>query len=151
MRLMHSRPQQRPLNDLDGDEIQNQFQIARRLHELVSEHPDFDVLGPPAHDVYRLRYVPNGLIGREEEPEVTRLLDHLNQEIVEMVRRCGFASVMRTTVESCVAIQISISPAIAPTDDIDATFEVIARWGRLLNKKNCLRSERTTEMEAQLC
>src|SRR5262245_112372 len=107
----------------------------RRLHELVSDHPEFEVVPAPTLGVYCFRYVPNSLSDRHAEPEIQSLLDHLNQEIVEAVRRNGHGLVEMTRVHGCVTAQISISSAGTSGPNVEATFESIARWGRLLNQK----------------
>jgi hypothetical protein len=115
-----------------------------QLHNLVRDHPDFEVLCAPA-SVYCFRYVPNGLAERQEEAGVHALLDRLNEEIVEAVQR---SSVTAIRIRGRVAIQVSIG---SQEDDVDATFETIARWGRLLNKKLSVRYETTSDMEEKLC
>lgn len=112
-----------------------------QLHNLVRDHPDFEVLSEPTQYRYLFRYVPNGLSELQEEFEVQQHLDRLNEEIVEAVVRNGFTHVTMTRVRGRVAIQITVAV------DVDATFEAIARWGRLINKKLCARYE-TPDMEA---
>ena len=121
-----------------------------QLHDLVREHPDFEVLGEPTPYLYRFRYVPNEMSERQDEPEVQTLLDRLNQEIVETVQRSGL-TLVNTRVGGRVAIQMSICSHRTLADEVDATFETIARWGRLLNKRLSVRHETTPDMEAKLC
>lgn len=52
--------------------------LARHLHNLVREHPDFEVLHEPTLYLYCFRYVPNGLAERQEEPGVQTRIDRLN-------------------------------------------------------------------------
>ena len=146
---MVSRQQQTSTNPGHG-EMPNDFGLARRLHELVSDHPDFEVLCQLSH-IYSFRYLPNSLVERQEEPEVQEMLDNLNEEIVEIVRRSGFTSVITTIARNSVAIQILIPPAETPAGDIDVTFETIARWGRLLTKTQLVSAGQPTEMEALPC
>ena len=80
-----------------------------------------------------------------------RALDRLNEQIVESVQRSGLALLMTTRVRGRVAIRVSVCSHRTLGEDIVATFEAIARWGRLLNKKYSVRHERTSEMEALLC
>ena len=122
--------------------------LTRRLHGLVGDHPDFEVLHEPTLYLYCFRYVPNGLAERQGEPAVGALLDLLNQEVVEAVQRSGLALVMTTRVRGRVAIRMSVCSHRTLAEDIDATFEAIARWGRLLNRKYSARYERTAETEA---
>jgi glutamate/tyrosine decarboxylase-like PLP-dependent enzyme len=117
------------------------------LDNLVCEHPDFEALHEPALNGYCFRCVPNCLVERQEEPEVEELLDILNEEIVQAVQRNGFNAVMTTRVQGRNAIRLSFSNTTLV--DVDATFEAIARWGRLLNKKLSVRYE--SDMETKLC
>ena len=125
--------------------------LTRRLHGLVSDHPDFEVLHEPTLYLYCFRYVPHDLAERQGEPEVRALLDRLNEEVVEAVQRSGLALLMTTRLRGRVAIRMSVCSHRTLGEDIDATFEAIARWGRLLNTKFSVRDERTLEVEAQLC
>ena len=124
--------------------------IVVQLHELIREHPDFEVLASPSLYVYRFRYVPNEMTERQDEPEVRTLLDRLNQEIVETLQRRGL-TLVNTFVGGRVAIQMSISSRRFLADEVDAMFEVIARWGRLLKKTLTVRYETTSQMETKLC
>ena len=125
--------------------------LTRRLHGLVRDHPDCEVLHEPTLYLYCFRYVPHGLAERQEEPAVRGLLDRLNQEIAEAVQRSGLALLMTTRVRGRVAIRMSVCSHRTLAEDVDATFEAVARWGRLLYRKYSARYERTPEMEAQLC
>jgi glutamate/tyrosine decarboxylase-like PLP-dependent enzyme len=125
--------------------------LTRRLHELVSDHPDFEVLGEPSIDFYCFRYLPNGLAERTEEPDVQRLLDRLNQEIVASVQRGGLAQVMTIRFRGRAAIRISICSSKTLAEDIDTMFEAVARWGWLLNRNLSVRYETTSDREAQPC
>jgi len=119
----------------------------RHLHELVRDHPDFEVLCEPTLSLYYFRYLPNTLAERKQEPEIQDQLDRLNEEIVESVQRSGFNLVMTTSVGGRIAIQIPSSSTVT----VDTTFEAIARWGRLLNKKRSVSCQTTPDMEAELC
>jgi glutamate/tyrosine decarboxylase-like PLP-dependent enzyme len=124
--------------------------LARRLHDLVSEHPDFEVLHEPTLYLYSFRYVPICLTERRDEPEVRSQLDRLNQEIVEAVQRSGLAMLMTTRIRGRVAIRMSICSHRTLDEDIDATFESIARWGRTLFRTE-LNNAKRAEMETVSC
>ena len=124
--------------------------LTSRLHELVSDHPDFEVLGAPAFSGYCFRYLPNSLADRRDEPEVERRLDQLNQEIADAVRRRGAPHpVITIAIRKRIALHISICRETLP-EDVDATFEAVARWGRLLTKTH-FNHETLREVEAELC
>src|SRR5262249_40815361 len=122
-----------------------------RLHELISDHPDFEVIPAPALDVYCFRYVPNSLSDRQDEPKVQSLLDQLNQEVVETVVRTGQTLVEMTRVRGRVTAQISISSMNTLAENVEATFESIARWGRLLSRKLTVGYQTTEDKEARKC
>lgn len=117
------------------------------LDNLVREHPDFEALHEPALTGYCFRCVPNGLAERQEEREVQALLDALNGEIVQAVQHYGFDRVITIRTQGRAAIRVSFCST--SIEEVDATFDAIARWGRLLSKKLSIRYE--PEMEAQSC
>ena len=95
--------------------------------------------------------MPNVLAERQEEPEVQALLDRLNQEIVEAVQRSGLALVMTTPLPGRVAIRMSICSHRTLEEDVDATFEAIARWGRLLSLCSNAHNKKPAGMEVLSC
>lgn len=117
-----------------------------QLHNLVRDHPDFEVLCEPTA-VYCFRYVPNGLAERQAETGVKELLDRLNQQIVEAVQRSGVAV---ATIRICGRVAIQVSHG-SLARDVERHFETIARWGRLLNKNLSLCYNTTPDMEEKLC
>ena len=125
--------------------------LARRLHDLVREHPDFEVLHEPILYLYCFRYVPNAWAGYLDQPEIQTQLDRLNQEIVEAIQRSGLALVMTTRIRGRVAIRMSICSHRTLEEDVDATFESIARWGRLLSRGSSFDNEKSAESEASTC
>lgn len=106
----------------------------KRLHNLVREHPDFEVVHEPVHFLYCFRYVPHGLTAERQDQS---FLDRLNEEIVAAVQRQGFDLVATTRVNDRVAIRMSICSHKTLAQDVDTTFEAIARWGRLLTICHC--------------
>ena len=122
-----------------------------QLENLVSEHPDFETRHEPTLNSYCFRCVPNSLVERKEELEVQALLDVLNEEIVKAVQHNGFTQVVTIRIQKRAAIRVLFSRT-SLVEEVDATFEAIARWGRLLNKKLTAGNETTTsDMEAKLC
>jgi glutamate/tyrosine decarboxylase-like PLP-dependent enzyme len=132
------------------EDVSTNVGLLGHLHGLVREHPEFEVLSEPTL-VYCFRYLPNGLAERREEPEVQELLDRLNEEIVEAVQREAIALLTTMRVTGRVAIRISIASQRTLKEDIDATFEAIARWGRACFKKLFVSYESKVDMEAQSC
>jgi aromatic-L-amino-acid decarboxylase len=106
--------------------------LARRLHDLVRDHPDFGVLHEPTLYIYSFRYVPHAVAERADDPGMAEALDELNQGIADAIQRSGFALLMTTRVRGRVALRLSICSHRTLEDDVDRTFEAIAREGRRL-------------------
>ena len=126
----------------------NNLDLMRRLHDLVREHPDFEVLLEPTKYLYCFRYVPNALSERQEEHDIQCKLDDLNQEIVAAVQNSGCALVTVTRICGHVGMRVSSGfPQISETD-IDTTFESIARCGRLLSRSGAVHNQESTQKES---
>jgi aromatic-L-amino-acid decarboxylase len=106
--------------------------LARRLHELVRDHPDFEVLHEPTLYIYCFRYVPYDLADRQGEPAVAELVDRLNEEIAGSIQKSGLALLMTTRIRGRVALRMSICSQRTLAEDVDMTFEAIAAAGRHL-------------------
>jgi glutamate/tyrosine decarboxylase-like PLP-dependent enzyme len=119
--------------------------LAKRLHSLVREHPDFEVLHEPTLYVYSFRFVPNLLSDREGEPEVAAFVDRLNEDIARAVAQTGFAFLMTTRIRGRVALRMSMCSHRTTEDDIDATFAGIASIGRELARRSTHVSATSTE------
>ena len=112
------------------ENISNTAVLASHLDDLVREHPDFEVLCDSISSAYSFRYMPNGLVERQD-PQVQTLLDHINEEIVAAVQREGFTFLATTNICASVAMRMSIV-SHGTLEDVDSLFEAIARWGRKL-------------------
>lgn len=106
--------------------------LARRLHELVRDHPDFEVLHEPTLYIYCFRYVPYELADQREDPAVAERIDRLNDAIAEAIQRSGLALLMTTRIRGRAALRMSICSQRTLAEDVDVTFEAIATVGRQL-------------------
>lgn len=131
--------------------VSKNISLLDRLHILVREHPDFEVLHEPILYLYCFRYLPNGLAARREDPSVQSLLDRLNEGIAAAVQRQGSNLVTTTYINGRIAIRMSICSHRTVEEQVDTTFEAIARWGRLLTKAHFVRYEQSEEMEILQC
>ena len=147
-RRQKTMPVNRDAGELQSTRREQGLDLAGRLHDLVREHPDFQVLQEPTPDLYCFRYVPNGLAERQEESAVRTLLDRLNLEIVEAVRRGGRDLVEATRVGGRAVIRVSVCSHGATEWDVEAAFEAVARWGRLLTKTHPVSQGKPAETEA---
>ena len=126
--------------------ISNRPDLVSYLHNLVSEHPDFEVVRDADASFYCFRYLPNGLAERQDH-EVQGLLDHINEEIVNAIHREGLGPVATTRVDGRVAMRLSIG-SHKTLSEVDKLFGAIARYGRLFKNKLVTRRDTTPNMEA---
>ena len=131
--------------------VSKNISLLDHLHSLVHEHPDFVVLHEPFLYLYCFRYVPNGLATQRVVPAVQSLLDRLNEGIAAAVQRKGLNLATTTYINGRIAIRMSICSYRTVEEQVDTTFEAIARWGRLLTKAHFVRYEQSEEMEILQC
>ena len=131
--------------------VSKNISLLNRLHVLVREHPDFEVLHEPILYLFCFRYLPNGLAAQREDPSIQSLLDRLNEGIAAAVQRQGSNLVTTTYMNGRIAIRMSICSHRTVEEQVDTTFEAIARWGRLLTKAHFVRYEQPEEMETLQC
>jgi aromatic-L-amino-acid decarboxylase len=115
------------------DSFAKSLELARQLHELVRSHPDFEVLHEPIIYLYCFRYRPRWLADRAGEPELRERLDQLNQEIAEAVQKSGLAIVMTSRIRGNVVLRMSICSQRTEPEDIQQTFDALAKAGRELS------------------
>jgi glutamate/tyrosine decarboxylase-like PLP-dependent enzyme len=108
------------------------LRLARHLHGMVGEHPDFEVLHEPRLYVYSFRYLPNALADGPRSPELEARIDSLNEAIAQAVSRSGLALLMTTRIRGRVALRMSICSHRTLERDIEMTFEALAGAGRRL-------------------
>lgn len=111
-------------------QLAHQVSLARHLHRLVADHPDFEVLHEPRLFLYCFRFLPHALAERRGEAVAEARIDRLNQEIAELLQRSGLALVMTTRLGGRLALRFSICSHRTRATDIDRTFDAVARLGR---------------------
>ena len=112
--------------------LSKSLRLARHLHALVGEHPDFEVLHQPTLYVYSFRYLPNALADRPLSLELEARIDSLNEAIAQGISRSGLALLMTTRIRGRVALRMSICSHRTLERDVEATFEALASRGRRL-------------------
>lgn len=103
--------------------------LARHVHALVRDHPDFEVLHDPVLSICSFRFVPHQLA---EDPSAADWIDRLNCDIAEEIQRSGTALLMTTRIRGRIALRMSICSQRTLEEDIDTTFEAIVATGRRL-------------------
>jgi glutamate/tyrosine decarboxylase-like PLP-dependent enzyme len=100
---------------------------ARRLHQMVRESDDFEVVQPaPLLYIYAFRWAPPALRGDDQR------LDLLNQRISDELQRRRIAFAMTTRIRGRVTQRLSICSHRTTPADIDATLSAMREIGREL-------------------
>jgi glutamate/tyrosine decarboxylase-like PLP-dependent enzyme len=109
-------------------------ELARRLHALVAEHPDFEVLDPPGGEPYCFRYLPDAVSARRAEPPVAAWLDRLNHDIGAALERCRLPVVTTPRIDGRVVLRLAGRAVHALALEIEAVFDAIAHLGRCYSR-----------------
>ena len=112
--------------------LSKSLRLARHLHALVGEHPDFEVLHEPTLYVYSFRYLPNALADRPRSAELEARIDSLNEAVAQGISRSGLALLMTTRIRGRVALRMSMCSHRTLERDVETTFEALAGLGRRL-------------------
>ncbi len=100
---------------------------ARRLHQLVRESGDFEMVQPePLLYIYAFRWAPPALRGDDAR------LDVLNQQISDELQRRRIAFAMTTRIRGRVTQRLSICSHRTTPADIEATFSAMRAIGQEL-------------------
>jgi glutamate/tyrosine decarboxylase-like PLP-dependent enzyme len=113
-------------------QLAHQVALARFLHRLVADHPDFEVLHEPRLNLYCFRFRPHALSDRTLDAATEQFLDRLNHQIADLMQRSGLALVMTTKLRGKVALRFSITSHRTGEHDLDLVFDALARFGRAM-------------------
>jgi glutamate/tyrosine decarboxylase-like PLP-dependent enzyme len=109
--------------------IGDDMRLARQLHSLVQQHPDFEALAQHL-SVTAFRYVPHDLQHAASTPETAEYLQRLNQELLTRVERSGEAFLSNAMVNGRFALRACIVNFRTSQADVDALLPLLARFGR---------------------
>jgi aromatic-L-amino-acid/L-tryptophan decarboxylase len=106
--------------------IGDDMRLARQLHVLVQQHPDFEALSQHL-SITTFRYVPRDL---GSGPENGQYLQRLNQEVLARVERSGEAFLSNAMVGGHFALRACIVNFRTCLADIEALPPLLSRIGR---------------------
>ena len=106
---------------------------ANRLHDLVMQDPDFQVLHEPVINIYSFRFCPARL---QTEESANEWLDRLNQNIADTIQRNGTAFIMTTKLRRRVVLRMSICSHRTRLQDIDRVFAELKRIGHQIDNEH---------------
>ena len=108
-----------------GDDIL----LARHLHDLVTEHPEFEA-GTQSLSITTFRYVPPDLRSQRGSAKVEEYLNELNQELLAAVERSGEAFLSNALVDGKFLLRACVVNFHTALGDIDALPPLLSRLGQ---------------------
>jgi glutamate/tyrosine decarboxylase-like PLP-dependent enzyme len=108
-----------------GDDIR----LARHLHELVQQHPDFEAMTQHL-SIATFRYVPQDIRSTPFTPHTEEYLQRVNQEVLTRVERSGEAFLSNAVVDGRYALRVCIVNFRTSLADMEALPPLLARLGR---------------------
>ncbi len=108
--------------------IGEDMRLARLLHALVQEHPDFEAITQQL-SITTFRYVPADLRPAESTPDREAYLQQLNEELLTRVERSGEAFLSNAMVGGRFALRACIVNFRTSRADIEALLPLLARLG----------------------
>jgi glutamate/tyrosine decarboxylase-like PLP-dependent enzyme len=109
--------------------IGDDMRLARHLHALVDQHPEFEALTQHL-SITTFRYVPADVRSAPRTPESEDYLQRLNQELLARIERSGEAFLSNAMVAGRFALRACIVNFRTSREDIDALLSLLLRLGR---------------------
>jgi glutamate/tyrosine decarboxylase-like PLP-dependent enzyme len=109
--------------------IGDDMRLARHLHALVQQHPDFEAMTQHL-SITTFRYVPGDLRSTRGSPEGEEYLQRLNQELLTSVERSGEAFLSNAIVDGRFALRACIVNFHTSLADVEALLPLLSRLGR---------------------
>jgi glutamate/tyrosine decarboxylase-like PLP-dependent enzyme len=108
-----------------GRRISHDAALARYLGELVSEHPDFELMAPPQLSICCFRYRPAGWSGSEEE------LDSVNERLMTAIHADGRVYCSNAVIGGRFGLRACIVNFRTEAEDVERLLAVAAELGEL--------------------
>jgi len=109
--------------------IADDMRLARHLHALVEQHPDFEAMTQHL-SITTFRYVPSDLRPKRGLPEIEDYLNRLNQDLLTRVEKSGEAFLSNAVVGGRFALRACIVNFRTSLTDIEALLSLLSRLGR---------------------
>ena len=109
--------------------IGDDMRLARHLHRLVAEHPEFEATSQ-ALSITTLRYVPPDLRPGLGSEHVERHLNELNQRLLTAVEESGEAFLSNAVIDGKFVLRACIVNFHTSLDDVEALLPLLTGLGR---------------------
>ena len=108
------------------ESIAEDMRLSRKMHQLLSTHPEFEVL-TQALSITTFRFVPAELRPGIGEPAAEASLNTLNEDLLLRLQRSGEAYFSNAVINGKFALRACIVNFRTSDEDIEALPELIAR------------------------
>jgi glutamate/tyrosine decarboxylase-like PLP-dependent enzyme len=108
-----------------GRRIAHDAALARYLGELVTEHPDFELMCPPRLSICCFRYRPRDWAGGEEE------LDRVNERLMTAIHADARVYCSNAVIDGRFGLRACIVNFRTEAEDIERLLDVAAELGEL--------------------
>jgi aromatic-L-amino-acid/L-tryptophan decarboxylase len=108
-----------------GKRIAHDAALARYLGELVTEHPDFELMCEPRLSICCFRYRPRGWTGTEEQ------LDRLNERLMTAIHADGRVYCSNALIDGRFGLRACIVNFRTEAPDVERLLAVAAELGQL--------------------
>jgi len=108
-----------------GRRIAHDAALARYLGELVTEHPDFELMCPPRLSICCFRYRPHGWDGGEEA------LDRLNERLMTAIHADGRVYCSNAVIDGRFGLRACIVNFRTEAEDVERLLAVAAELGQV--------------------
>src|SRR5205085_10272723 len=109
--------------------IAGDIRLARQLHALVQQHPDFEALTQHL-SITTFRYAPRDLQRPPQTGGTQAYLDELNRELLGRLERSGEAFLSNAMIGERFALRACIVNFRTSAEDIEALPRLLARLGQ---------------------
>jgi glutamate/tyrosine decarboxylase-like PLP-dependent enzyme len=109
--------------------IADDIVLARRLHDLLAVHPEFETLTQNL-SVTTFRWVPESLHPSIGTERVEAILNRVNQELLNKLEKSGEASLSNAIIDGRYALRACIVNFHTSLRDVEAIPELVSRLGR---------------------
>lgn len=113
--------------------IANHLEMAQALAGWVDADPDFERLAPVPFSLVCLRYRPQALAGREDEPEVAARLEDLNARLLDAVNRTGEVFLSHTRLAGRFTIRVALGHIRAEARHVERAWALLRREAATLD------------------
>jgi aromatic-L-amino-acid decarboxylase len=113
--------------------LQHHLDLAQRLASWIDDDPDSELLYPVPFSTVCFRMRPARYLGREDEPEVSQVLDELNERVMNHVNDSGELFFSHTRIDGNFMLRLSIGNIRQEARHVERAWRQISAAARALD------------------